>query len=201
MAIEYHIGFPEFCRQRAAELYDEAFQRKFKPIIASDELRVAILAESICPDFAVTAFKGDQLVGIAGFHEENFSFTGGGSARGVLKRLGWLKGLRAILLFALFERNPRHGELLMDGIVVDDSERGKGVGSGILERLTEYAISKKYKTLRLDVVDTNPRAKQLYQRQGFVATHTQHHPYLKNLFGFSASTTMVKNLAGKESDY
>jgi len=45
--------------------------------------------------------------------------------------------------------------------------------------------------LRLDVVDTNPRAHALYEREGFAVTKIERTPYLQKLMGFSSSREMV----------
>jgi RimJ/RimL family protein N-acetyltransferase len=46
--------------------------------------------------------------------------------------------------------------------------------------------------VRLDVIDTNPRARALYERKGFVATGEQKLGPLKPVFGFSSATTLIK---------
>lgn len=191
----YQLGLPEPYRLKAAELYEEAFQQKFAPIVKSKEKLIEILAVSIQPEFAVVALKENHLVGLAGFHNKGSSFTSEGSASLIIKKLGLFKGLWAIALFTiLYERKAAEGELLMDGIVVDPSMRGQGIGTKMFETLCEYATNEGFGSIRLDVVDTNPGAKKLYESQGFKETKTDHHPYLKTFLGFSSSTTMVKDL-------
>ena len=41
------------------------------------------------------------------------------------------------------------------------------------------------------ILDTNPDARRLYERVGFVAGRTERTPYLRRLFGFGASTEVV----------
>ncbi len=193
--IHYQVGMPESYRVRAAELYEEAFRQKFAPIIKSREKLIEILADSIQPEFAVVALVEERLIGLAGFHNRGKSFTSGGSASLMIKKLGLFKGLWAIALFTiLYERKASEDELLMDGIVVDPSMRGQGIGTRMFETLCEHATDEGFSSIRLDVVDTNPGAKKLYESQGFKETKTDHHPYLKPFLGFSSSTTMVKDL-------
>jgi ribosomal protein S18 acetylase RimI-like enzyme len=109
-------------------------------------------------------------------------------------KLGLLKALRASLILALFERKLAKGELLMDGISVSPQMRGSGVGSSLLRHLIEYARIGGYRTLRLDVIDTNPSARRLYERLGFVATSTARLGYLRWLLGFGAATKMEYNV-------
>ena len=193
--IYYSIGVPESCRRRAAELYEEAFRGKFLPVVKSREKMVEILDESIMPEYAVTALQGDRLVGLAGFHHRGGYFTGGGSALGLIKRLGIFRGLWALFIFGvLYERKASPGELLMDGIAVDASMRGRGIGTGLLNKLSEYALAEGYSKIKLDVIDINDRARRLYESEGFKAVGTDNHPFLKRYIGFSSSTTMVKDL-------
>ena len=60
----------------------------------------------------------------------------------------------------------------------------------LVRQLTEYARLGGYRTLCLDVIDTNPAARQLFERLGFVATSTAKFGYLQWLLGFGAATTM-----------
>lgn len=138
-SIHYQVGMPESCRLRAAELYEEAFRQKFSPIVKSREKLIEILIDAIQPELAVVAIEEERLAGLAGFHHSGNSFTSGGSASSIIKRLGLFKGLWAIALFIiLYERKASQGELLMDGIAVDPSMRGKGIGTRLLETLNEY---------------------------------------------------------------
>lgn len=193
--IEYLIGLPEEYRRRAAELYEEAFRGKFLPVVKSKEKSVEILVDSIKPEYAVAAIENDRLVGIAGFHGKGGYFTSGGSAYGIIRRLGLARGLWTILILGIiYERKPAPGELLMDGIAVDSSVRGRGIGTGILEKLCEYGVKEGFETLKLDVIDINVKARRLYENLGFKAVKIHNHPYLKKYIGFSSSTTMIKEL-------
>ncbi len=193
--IHYQIGLSEPCRQRAAELYEEAFQQKFTPIVKSREKMVEILVDGIQPELSVVALEGDRLVGLAGFYHSSNSFTGGINTSNIIKRLGLIRGLWTVVLFGiLYERKVSEGELFMDGIVVDPEMRGRGVGTAILDKLSEFAKESGYRTIKLQVIDTNNRARNLYESQGFIEIKTEHYSYLKPFLGFSSSTTMVKEL-------
>ena len=98
------------------------------------------------------------------------------------------------MIFALYERQPSPQELVMDGIAVRADVRGRGVGGRLLEELVAYATAQKYKSIRLDVIDINPKAKKLYERKGFVAIKTDTFPYLRWLLGFGGVTTMKLNI-------
>ncbi len=187
-------GLPETHRASAARLYDEAFRKKLSAAVTSDEERYALLQDCIDPRYAIVATEGDRLMGIAGFHTESGSFTGGVSSGYLFSKLGFLRGTRAALLLALYERKPEPGELLMDGIAVDREYRGRGIGGLLLDALAAFAREEGFDRLRLDVIDSNPGAKALYERVGFRALGTEHFPYLRWLLGFGGSTAMVKDV-------
>jgi ribosomal protein S18 acetylase RimI-like enzyme len=83
----------------------------------------------------------------------------------------------------------------MDGIVVDSQFRGLGIGSKLLDAIIEYAGENEFETVRLDVIESNPRAKKLYESKGFVVTKKEYFPYLNSLIGFSSSETMVYKIS------
>jgi ribosomal protein S18 acetylase RimI-like enzyme len=72
--------------------------------------------------------------------------------------------------------------------------RGRGIGTAPLTAAVALARQQGFGQLRLDVVDTNPRARALYERLGFVALRTQRTPFLRRWLGFGAVTRMEKRL-------
>jgi ribosomal protein S18 acetylase RimI-like enzyme len=195
-SIRYQLGVPESMRLEAARLYDEAFGRKFSVAIGNTKKRRDVLAESFLLAYSVTAILNGGLVGLAGFHTQRGALTSGMNAELLLERLGTLGGLWAAIIFSTYARQPQPAELLMDGIAVRHDMRGRGIGTHLLNDLKHYARENGYRTIRLDVIDTNPAARRLYERQGFVPTRTERFGYLRWLLGFGASTTMVFTVEG-----
>ena len=158
--------------------------------------RRAVLAESFLLEFALAAISEGRLVGLAGFHTQLGALTSGMSAELLLERLGTVGGLWAAIIFSIYARQPQASELLMDGIAVSRDMRGKGIGTHLLNDLKRYARENGFCSIRLDVIDTNPVARRLYERQGFVPTRTERFGYLRWLLGFGASTTMIFHVEG-----
>lgn len=50
--------------------------------------------------------------------------------------------------------------------------RGRGVGTALIDTLCREAARRGYQAIRLEVIDANPRARALYEREGFIATRT-----------------------------
>lgn len=187
-------GFPDDLRQAAAELYDAAFGAKLSIAIPDAAKRLAVLQQGIVPECSFVALKDGHLAGIAGFKTADGSFTGNITFHVLKDTLGVFGTLRAVLMFVLFERKCVPGQLLMDGIAVASHMRGGGIGTRLLRRLIDYARHEGYRSLRLDVIDTNPAARRLYERVGFIPVRTDYFPYLKWLLGFEASTRMEYKL-------
>jgi len=168
------------------------FESKFSKLLTLEEA-LKILPELLNSEQSIYAVQDDQLVGFAGIqHGRQKLFKG--SLRPFIKHLGFFRGLFVAFILSLFERPYTDNELLMDGICVDKQMRGQGVGSALLASIQAFAQENGYQTIRLDVVDTNPKARKLYERIGFEAQETQRHPFTQKLLGFSASTRMVKRI-------
>lgn len=186
-------AFAEEHRHKAATLYYNAFYQKLHPIFRDDDRGRAVLVQALNPAYAIVALADDELVGLAGYQDKTGNLVD--IQPGLMtEAFGWFGGWWRLLALLLFARSAPADTLLMDGIVVDPDQRGQGIGSHLLEAIIEYAQAKGYQYVRLDVVDTNPRARQLYERKGFVAVKSGRYPFLQRIFGFSGSTTMRKPL-------
>lgn len=187
-------GFSAALRLSAAELYDAAFGAKLAVAIPNQVSRLAILQAGFKPECSFVALRDGEMVGIAGFNTGQGALTGGISWRVLKDELGLWRAIRAALVLALLQRRPVAGQLLMDGIGVSPNVRGSGIGSKLLRRLIEYATTEGYRSIRLDVIDTNPGARRLYERMGFVPVKTEQFVYLKWLLGFGAATQMAHSI-------
>lgn len=185
-------GFPNTLNVQAAALYAEAFKKKFKPFLGDKS--VAVLSESLKPDFAFAALRGETLLGLAGIQNADKKFVTLGKVM-FRREFGMMSGsVRYQLAEWFFARPHQTGTLLMDGIAVTKEARGQGVGTRLLETIFIYAQEQGFENIRLDVVNTNPGARKLYEKLGFEAKQTTQLPFLKPWFGFSSVTTMVKVL-------
>jgi len=192
--IVYRTGLPEQFRSKAVSLYEEAFGKKISVAVRSNKKRSKLLSNCLMPEYAIVAISKGKLIGIAGFQTYSGSLTGGITYKKLLSQLGFIKGNWAALVFSLYQRNPSPGELVMDGIVVDSNMRRRGIGGKLLDEIAKYANAHKFNRIRLDVINTNPRAKKLYKHKGFKTVKEELYPYLNWLLGFSGSTTMELRL-------
>lgn len=180
-------------RKSAANLYWQAFGGKLGKVMAPTDTAIAFIAAVIDRNHVIAAYDQDQLVGVAGFKSHNGSFVGG-SLKDLMEFYGVWGGLWRGITLELLSRDTDNKRFLMDGICVDPSVRGKGVGTALLEAICQEAKLRGYDEVRLDVIDDNPRARQLYVRRGFVEVKTYSIWPLHRIFGFRKATTMVRDL-------
>jgi ribosomal protein S18 acetylase RimI-like enzyme len=184
-------GFSDAERETVARLYWQAFSAKLGLLLGPDARAVSFFAQIITSDFALTARDTDgNLIGVAGFKTAHGALTGGG-LRDVAQHYGWLNTLWKAPLLALLERDLSEDTLLMDGICVDSSARGLGIGTALLHAIKAEAKTRNLAQVRLDVININPRARALYEREGFVAGPVQRLGLLRLIFGFSNATPMT----------
>ncbi len=184
-------GFEEAHRAVAAALFWQAFQRKLNHVMGPEAKALQFLRSVIDPDYAIAAVSAEgQLLGLAGFKTADGSLVGG-SLRDLAQSYGYFSALWRAPLLSLLERKVSADTLLMDGIFVAEAARGGGIGARLLDAIKAEAEARGLAKVRLDVIDSNPRARALYERQGFVADGEEELGPLRHLFGFRRSTKMV----------
>ncbi len=187
-------GIPPRDRAAATALYWEAFGAKLGRVMGPAAKAQAFVERVLDPTHAICAHDADgTLLGVAGFKTIHGALVGGDFAdmAAVYGRVG---GLWRGLLLNLLERDTDNHRFLMDGIFVAPQARGQGVGSALLEAVATEAAARGFAEVRLDVIDTNPRARALYERHGYQAVGTQNMGPLRLLFGFRSATTMVREV-------
>lgn len=189
-------GLPPGSKHQAAQLYWEAFGGKLGTVMGPEPRALHFIAAAMRPDHCFSAVAPDgQLLGIAGFKSPQGAFVGG-HPRDLRAAYGLIGALwRSAALWTLSHEVDNH-RFLIDGISVTREARGQGIGSALLRALYDEGEARGYGSIRLEVVDTNWRARALYEREGFVPVRTERLGPLRLLFGFSAATTMVRPLSG-----
>ncbi len=193
MSEDYSVidGFTQKQRGAVVRLFWAAFKGKLNPVMKPETKALKFLEMVADPAHAICALTSDgTLIGVAGFKTKRGGFIGGG-----LKELcaiyGLTGGIWRGLVLSLLERPLEPETLLMDGIFVEDTARGMGVGTALLMAIKDKARDCNCSKVRLDVIDINPRARALYDRQGFQAGITSDIGPLHHIFQFQKSTTMI----------
>lgn len=186
-------GFAEHERTRVGALYWEAFGRKLRPAFADDATGLALVHATLSPDQVLVARLGDVIAGVCGFYEGDRGAVDLTWAA-LRRQLSTAASIRAGLLLAVLARGERHGALVLDGVCVDVDLRGHGIGSALLAAANEHARRRSARVVRLSVVDTNPRARALYQRLGFQPVDTGSLGPLRAVYGFDRYTVMEREV-------
>lgn len=190
--IDIRFGLTDDHRAEAAVLYWQAFGGKLGRVLGPEPMALRFLQRVMQADQCLTAIDMDgRLLGLAGFKTPEASFAGGSrdDLRAVYGRFG---GFWRGLALQLLGRDVDTQRFLLDGLCVSDSARGQGLGTALLEAVVAEARRRGYPAVRLDVVDTNTRARALYERRGFVLDRTAGIGPLRLIFGFRAAHTMVR---------
>lgn len=183
-------GFHESERSHVAQLYWQAFGTKLSFGLGPDEAALRFLERCADPKFAICARdEAGQLVGIAGYKIKEGCFIDG-EFSDLAAVYGWAGAVWRGALLSILERALEQDVLLMDGIFVDSKARGMGVGTLLLSAVKDLGRAQGCSTVRLDVIDSNARARALYEREGFVAGKTRNLSFLRSIFKFSKSTEM-----------
>ena len=196
--ITIKIGLPENYYSEAATIYTEAFYEKSKRLFGSQEKMKCWFKKSFNPELAIVALANDHLVGVAGIACNDRRFLKL-SLPVCIEEFGFLPGLLKYLLSEIgseivgLHRYDR-GQLLLVTVAVASNMRGMGVGTLLIEKVCEYAKQNSLNSVRLQVVDNNPKARKLYDRLGFEQTKIDRNPLLKKIIGVGAISTMVKQV-------
>ncbi len=81
-------------------------------------------------------------------------------------------------------------ELYIRSFAVSEHYRGKGFGTLLLNAVNDFAKKNGFETIILDVVDTNPRAYELYKRYGFEVIKKRKFGFITRSAGFSFTYKM-----------
>lgn len=193
---DLHIsaGFHDTERSQIAAMYWVAFGQKLGRVMGPKRRALAFIKDLLDPSHAICARDtAGNLLGVTGFKTHKGALVDG-KWRDLTRHYGWLGSSWRAGLLALLERDTESTRFLMDGIFVTNDAQGKGVGTALLDAICDEAVKRDYREVRLDVIDTNPRARALYERTGFVAGDVHHIGPLKYVFGFESATVMIRKL-------
>ena len=135
--------------------------------------------------------RGARIVGLAGLRYGGRSFLSP-RLRACLRTAGIPRGPLACAVLGVVGHGVKPVEMYVEALAVSAGYRGQGIGTALLERAIELARAEGLASVVLDVVDTNPGARRLYERAGFRAVAVSRYPLTGRLFGFSATIRMVR---------
>ena len=159
-------GLSENFKSPAAELFLEALSEKFIPILGRKDKAKRLIESSIEPGNCFYIEEDGKLLGLLAFQTTEGSFLNP-SLKELIPIYGIFRAILKAINLSLLQHKTKTGELYIEAIAVTDFARSKGIGTKLIESITEMAVNKVYNCLTLQVIDTNPRAKELYKKLGF----------------------------------
>lgn len=188
----------EALKESAIEVFLSGFEQKIDHLMLKPRSRAqALRIYRDGADFSsgIYAVSRGRVTGMLGFHYQNQKFINLNLA--TLKReFGFFGGVTRKLSGSVFKDiHPLgHDEVRVQVIAVDNAFRGTGVGHRLLETLFAFGRTRGLSGVRLEVVDTNPGAKKLYEELGFADCGTLPYGPIAAKAGFSSQFRMKKHL-------
>lgn len=185
-------------RAQCAEILYAAFHQKIgmlKLFTRSQEQTLRLIEHSLQPEMGIYALQHGRLVGVAGLqsHKQTFMVI---SMRDLFAEFGTLGGLLRLFWLWLMSwgETPRREHLRIEMLAVDASTRGGGVGTCLLQAVIDKARREGYRAVVLEVMDTNPDARRLYERIGFRQVHHMQTAVITARAGFGGFIRMQLDL-------
>ncbi len=147
-------------------LFISALGEKFLPILGQKSKAVALLNASYNRKNCFLALEQNKLLGFLAFQTKRKSFLAI-SLKNMCKIFGFLPGIAKALALSLLNYRCKSGEFYIDAIAVAEAARGKGAGTKLINASLGYAKTQGFKFASLQVINTNPKAKALYEKLGF----------------------------------
>ncbi len=190
-------------KDTVARLYFEAFKLKFNHLwlfTKKEDKAVIVLKKSITFKEGLYAVSNNEVLGFVGLEKGNgyyapLSLAGFNEAFGIF---GAAWRFAAYGIYRLFHGQSKKDEVHIDPIVVSSEARGMGIGTKLLEAVFDLAKRLKKKKVILEVVDTNPMAKKLYEKVGFREVKAEELAFLTKKAGFKRVIHMEKVISLKK---
>jgi ribosomal protein S18 acetylase RimI-like enzyme len=193
LSIEIAESINKNQRIRAVEIIYDAFEQKIRALIKSKEKALAIYNKSLKNDQVFYALLNGNVVGLIGLQYENKTFLEF-KYRDLRKYFNPLQSYFIYKIYKLTSPKIKEDVLRIDSIAVDKSFRSLGIGTQLIRKVFEFAGNKSFKEVILEVINTNPKAKVLYERMGFKEKKIVRYYFLTRSAGFSSEYIMSYKL-------
>lgn len=156
----------------------EAFFLKIKHIWLfpqNKEQAATFLEHSICINNGIYILSNEHVMGFVGLSRKDNPFFIY-RLKTFITHFGLFGGTwryAANIFYDWLSTSLQKDEISIETIAISNRARGQGLGAMLLDRVFEIARIEGKRAVVLEVVDTNPKAQALYERKGFVGTHTE----------------------------
>jgi len=175
-------------------LYD-SFKKKLNIFIKDDKKAFNIIKRSVNLDMGFYALDDEEeVIGVLGtitdtdhFYKLKF--------KSILREYSFVKALmKYIPLKIETMKKVKKGEVYINLFAVKKGYRGRGIGSELLNAISNYFKEGGYKYLKLTIINTNLGAKKMYEKHGFDVEKETKYGFLTKKAGFRSVFHMKKKL-------
>ncbi|AIQ42915.1 GNAT family N-acetyltransferase [Paenibacillus sp. FSL R7-0312] len=189
----------EVQKREVARLFYQAFALKFNALwifTRNEKQVVEVLCRSLRYDNGLYAVREGRVIGFIGLEkgEGFFAKLGYGALRHSFGLAGGAWRYAAYGLYRMFHGGVPKDSIHIDPLVVSSEARGLGIGTRLLEAAFAITRQANRSKMLLEVVDTNPQAKKLYERLGFRTFKVQNTRLFTAKAGFAKVLHMEKLL-------
>lgn len=178
----------------AANVLYEAFEKKINAFMKPKTKAIDAHIRAMQNERAFFVTYNNSIIGIAGLHYRGKNFIEFDFSE-LNKTFNFLKSTLYYLAFKLMTPKIKEDTLRIEVLAVDKKYRGQGIGSMLMGKIIDFAAESGFKKIVLEVVDTNPGARTLYERLGFEKIKTVKHYFFTRRAGFSVEYIMSYNIA------
>ncbi len=157
---------PEEYRNSAVKLLLNALGDKFTPILGENNKAKQLLGLSINKDNCLLVENEIGLLGFLAFQIKETNFLNP-IMKDLISVYGLFGGMKKAIGLSLLKNKTKSDEIYIEAVAVSEFSRGMGIGTMLLDALFVFSKEKGCKTITLEVIDTNIRAIELYEKTGF----------------------------------
>jgi ribosomal protein S18 acetylase RimI-like enzyme len=173
----------------AVRLFLSAFRDKLTPVLGDDERMVALFKASVNLDSCLAASDQGRLVGLLAVKMAGQTFLDVNFAT-VRLLYGFFGAIPRTVMLKIMDHSVQPNELYIEAVAVDEKARGEGIGTKLIEEVVRLAGNRAVERVTLEVINTNLRALQLYQRLGFSIRNRMRIWPVNRVFGWKFSEVL-----------
>lgn len=186
-------------KREVARLYYRAFVLKFRSLwmfTGNESEAVRVLRRSLRYDSGLYAVRQGRVLGFIGLEQGDgfYAPLHYAALKRVFGTVGGTWRYAAYGIYRMFHGNMPNNTVHVDPVVVSGDARGPGIGTRLFEAAFDWARRANRSRMVLEVVDTNPQAKKLYERLGFRTFKEEHLGLITKKAGFAKLFHMEKKL-------
>jgi ribosomal protein S18 acetylase RimI-like enzyme len=187
-------GLPHSLVEEAVKIYYDAFSKKINPLVGNKEKAIPFIIQTTDFNACFYAVTDKRLLGIAGIQDKDNNFTRNIRLRELLKEFNLFRSLLIRYIYGYKTSKVKKGVIRVDSIAVAAQARGMGIGTALLKEVFRYASDNGLENIKLEVVNTNPEARELYERLGFKAEKEVRYGFITRKAGFTSEFIMSRKV-------